>query len=40
MVEQMIALKHVQTPLEAIFVDVILDLYWTVMELLVMVNIT
>ena len=35
-----VALKHVQTLLEAIFVDVIVDLYWTVMELLVMVNIT
>ena len=40
MMEHMIALKYVQTLKEAIFVDVIVDLYWTVMELLVMVNIT
>ena len=38
--KMVVALKHVQILLEAIFVDVIVDLYWTVMELLVMVNIT
>ena len=38
--EMVVALKHVQTLKEASLVDVILDLYWTVMALLVMVNIT
>ena len=38
--KMVVALKHVQTLLEASLVDVIVALYWTVMELLVMVNIT
>ena len=37
MMEHMIAPKHVQTLLEALFVDVIVVIYWMLMELLVMV---
>ena len=33
MMEHMFAPKHVQTQLEAIFVDVILDFYWRLMGL-------
>ena len=39
-VKHMVAPKYVQTLQEALFVNVTLDFYWTVMELLVMVNIT
>ena len=37
LIKQMIVLKHVQTILEATFVDVIVALIWMMMGLLVMV---
>ena len=37
LMKQMIVLKHVQTLLEASFVDVIVVIYWMMMGLLVMV---